>query len=243
MPELSQKTRSSDIAVAVKQVSFAFGNVEILNNLSFAIPRGVIAGIIGPNGSGKTTLLKLLLGLFEPKSGIIEIAGSPAGVLSLRVGYVPQRFDFDRNFPMTAWEFVTLNMKVSKMEALEKIREVGLSEAVLETRIGSLSGGELQRLLLAKSLLLKPEILFLDEPAANIDVVGESRLQKILENEKEENGTTIIIVSHDISFVARAVEQVICLNRELLCTGSPKDTLTPEVLEKLFENSKLYHHH
>ena len=144
------------------------------------------------------------------------------------IGYAPQRFAFDREFPITVREFLDLARRphcpVGRIA--EKINEVGLPRTILDRRLGTLSGGELQKILLAQAILNNPAILFLDEPSAGVDVAGEQTLYEIIAHLNREHHTTVIMVSHDLAVVARLVDRVICVNRQLLCYGSPKEALT-----------------
>lgn len=239
----SQNNLKNQPAITVKNLCIAFGVTHVIDHVSFAIPKGAVSAIIGPNGSGKTTLIRAILGLQE-YGGNITLFGEPEGKQSCTIGYVPQRFDFDRTTPMTAEEFLMWTITQSKNhEDPEKVwKTVGLDESAKKTLIGELSGGQMQRLLLAQALLQKPDLLILDEPDANIDTTGEKQLEDIMK-EYCNRGGTVVMISHDITFVARAVEHVICLNKQLVCSGPPAKTLSHEALEQLFHNANPYHHH
>lgn len=251
MHEQSHKTNKPGHAPAlfVEDVSFAYEKHQVLEDVTFTVERGNITALIGPNGSGKTTLLKLILGLLETKNGQISILGRPIGDVRGRVGYVPQRFEFDRYFPITVREFMELAIKrrEDRPRVATKINEVGLGPEIMDQKLGSLSGGQLQRVLIAQAILNEPDILFLDEPAAGIDIAGEAMFYDILQHLNETHHTTIFLVSHDVSFISETVSQIICLNKKLLCSGPPKEALSEAQMSELFgPQTGVYkhdHHH
>lgn len=235
MPK-QQPTKETIPAISVDHVSIAYGSHVVLDDVSFDIPQGHITAIIGPNGSGKTTLMKAILGLVPTKFGEIRVFGKHFHTMRDVVGYVPQHFDFKRDFPLTVQEFLDLarhrHSPVSRIE--EKIRAVGLSPTVLEQNISTLSGGQLQRVLIAQAILNNPSILFLDEPSTGIDIVGEAAFYDIIRKLNEETDTTILIVSHDIAVVSSTVDTVVCINKKLMCAGPPALALSDKTLADLF---------
>jgi zinc transport system ATP-binding protein len=236
--------------ITLNAVSFRYGDQLILEDVNACFHRGEFIGIVGPNGSGKSTLLKLMLGLLRPTEGTIMVGGKDPWVTRGRVGYVPQFIPFERTFPITVEEVVL-------MGRLGKTRSIGgylptdyemAHKAMRETEtfnvknrpIGSLSGGQLQRVLIARALASDPEIIFMDEPTANIDLRGESELFELLKKLHER--ATILVVSHDIAFVSRYVNRVACINRTLVCHTASE--ITKEVLEQLYgAGMHLVHHH
>lgn len=242
MQMYSQDNHKSTLAITAKNLCISFGTTHVINHVSFAIPKNTINAIIGPNGSGKTTLIKAILGL-QSYGGELQVFGQKPGKQKSIIGYVPQRFDFDRSIPMTAIEFLNWTNKNQEKDHIADIwTKVGLKNSVEKTLVGQLSGGQLQRLLLAQALIQKPDLLILDEPDANIDSSGERQLEDILK-EYTKQGGTVILISHDISFVARSVEYVICINSDLICSGPPKTTLTQKNIDSLFAGTQPYHHH
>ncbi len=235
-PEETPAERREMPALAVEDCSVALGGVTVLDGVSFSVGQGEVAAIIGPNGSGKTTLMRAILGLAPTTGGTIRIFGKHLHAVRDLIGYVPQRFDFDHDFPITVREFLDLarhpHCPVSRIA--EKIKEVGLPSRVLDQQLGSLSGGQLQRTLIAQAILNNPSILFLDEPTTGIDVSGEATLYEIIEHLNVEHGTTILLVSHDIALVSDMVDNVICVNRKLLCYGPPHTALTLRKMEEVF---------
>ncbi len=242
--------------IEVAHLTVRFKNREALSDLNFTVRAGEAVAVIGPNGSGKTTLLKALLGIV-PYEGEIRIQGRnrrELGGAHARIGYVPQRFDLDRSFPLTVLEFLLLGMGeegawwgfkrgIRRQKILKDLDGVGGSH-LLDQRLGDLSGGEFQRILMAYALSQKPDILLLDEPLAGVDLVGESALAERLHHLHEEMGITLLLVSHDLHMVYRDADQVLCLNRHLCCQGPPDEILTSENLKKAYgEAISTYHHH
>lgn len=234
-------------AVSASDLTVQFGDTTVLDTISVDIPAGSITALIGPNGSGKTTLLKALLELVPRSQGEVLFFGKPLRHNRTRIGYVPQRFTFTREFPITVREFMALAIDGHEPTRItEKLHEVGLPTHVEEKLLGTLSGGQLQRVLIAQAFLNDPDILFLDEPATGIDVVGEADFYDIIQHLNQDHGTTIVLVSHDVGVVADLVDQVICINKKLLCVGSPKRTLTKKTLESLYGadvNAYVHHRH
>lgn len=244
MPKPSTTTVDGQPAVAVNRLTVSLGETEALKDISFEVDRGAVAAIIGPNGSGKTTLLRAILGLIPATAGTIEVFGLGINEVRGRVAYVPQRFEFDRTVPLTVAEFMTLRCHHDSTKEAEKaLKEVGLMPAVLDKRLGDLSGGQLQRVLIAQALVHEPQLLLLDEPSAGIDIVGEATFYGVLEHLKKEHRTTILLVSHDLSVLTSFVDTVICLNRDLICAGPPHEAITHQTLDRLFgRKAHLYEH-
>ncbi len=210
----------------------------ILRNVSFEIGEGESIAIIGPNGSGKTILLKCMLGLIPYRGQIIWREGAT-------VGYVPQKIDADRTVPLNA-----RNLLHSKAQVIgagpetiaATIARVGLTEEILSAQIGSLSGGQFQRMLIAFAILGDPDIVLFDEPTASMDESGEEQMHDLIHRLQQELNITAVIVSHDLSFVYRYATRVLCLNRTAICYGPPRRVLSAEVLEKVFGRRSIYEH-
>ncbi|MBU2566035.1 metal ABC transporter ATP-binding protein [Patescibacteria group bacterium] len=231
----------STSVVSVKNLFVHYGENEVLHDISFEINKGTIAAIIGPNGSGKSTLFKAILGLI-PYSGQIKVLKKPIKQSLKQVSYIPQYFDFDRTLPITVKEFLNLTNLTNKKVDNSVCREVHV-DFLLNKKIGELSGGQLQRVLFANALMNKPEILFLDEAAAGIDVEGAKTLYELIEHVNKKHSVTIIMISHEINMVYKFADQIICLNRDLVCDGTPKQALTDEIMKKLYgENMSVKSH-
>lgn len=219
------------------QVSFG-GEAPILEKINLALEAGDNLALIGPNGAGKSVFLRALLGMI-PHMGKIE------WTKNARIGYVPQKIDADRHLPVNLQNLLNAKaavLKIPRSEIETTINIVGLTDAILTTPIGHLSGGQFQRALIAFAILGKPNILILDEPTASIDKPGEEQVYELIHRLQDEYGMTVILVSHDLSFVYRYATKVLCLNKESVCFGTPEEALTPEVLEKLYGPHKYYHH-
>jgi zinc transport system ATP-binding protein len=244
MPKSSATTSSELDAIAVDHLSVVFGDNVVLHDVSFAVKQGEVAAIIGPNGSGKTTLLKAILGLVPTTEGSIRVFGQHLHSVRRLIGYAPQRFDFDRQFPITVREFMDLarHPHTPAGAVAEKIKDVGLAPRMLDELLGSLSGGQLQRVLIAQAILNDPSILFLDEPASGIDIAGEATFYEIIEHLNREHRTTVLLVSHDLAMVSKTVDNVICVSGSLLCYGPPNVALTAKKLKELFGDHRYYEH-
>lgn len=223
-------------AVDVERLHVTLGGTVVLDDVTFSVRSGSMTAVIGPNGSGKTTLVRAVLGLVDADRGTVRLFGGDRKEMRHRIGYVPQRFEFDRSFPMTVREFLDLARRptTATEHIAHTIREVGLPTSVLSKRIGTLSGGQLQRVLIAQAILNNPDLLVLDEPITGIDVTGEEAVMHVLNHLKETHGTTIILVSHDLGMIAESVDDVVCVNRRLICAGPPDKTLTHKRLSELY---------
>ena len=242
-------------SVIFKDVTVRLDGVTILDNVSVSVPPGMRAAIVGPNGAGKTTFLLALLGQV-PHSGAIRTALGESG--AVRIGYVPQRLAFDRGLPVTALEFMLMGRQrlplwLGKSRAhAERARgwlaavEAGHLE---RRRLGALSGGEAQRVLLALALQEEPDLLVLDEPAAGVDLNGEHVFCELLERLRHDRGFTQLMVSHDLATVTRHSDWVICLNRQVVAEGPPRQALTRGTLAAIYgphmglaDVHELFHH-
>lgn len=209
------------MTVRLENVSFAYQNQKILENVTFSLGDGEFMGIFGPNGGGKTTLLKLVMGFLKPCCGIIEITGKPPKEAQPLLAYVPQSLRFDRQFPITVKE-VVLSGRLSNLPwygrytqedeeaALKMIDKLKLTH-LKHQAFGDLSGGQAQRTLIARALVSHPKILLLDEPTASVDAEAETEIYRILNGLK---GTmTIIMITHHLRTAVKQVERVLCVNK------------------------------
>lgn len=238
---LNSITRFNEPAVSFDNVTVERGGVSILDRVTASVPRGGCTAIIGPNGAGKTTLLLALLGEISYK-GRIHAACGINGTCS-RIGYVPQRLSFDRGMPITVTEFLSLGIQTKPLwfgvrrDLRKQIFEVLASvkaENLADRRLGALSGGELQRVLLALALQQEPELLVLDEPAAGVDLPGEHVFCELLDGLRKAKGFTQLMVSHDLATVTHHATHVICLNRRVAAEGPPRQALTATTLTAIF---------
>ena len=231
-------------AVQITDLTLQLGETEALTDINCCIREGQFLAILGPNGAGKSSLLKVILGLFKPSSGRVQIfERSPHEVPHQWIGYVPQVKTFDRSFPAIVLELVVTGLRGTWMRrisaserqtALAALQMVGASH-LAERTIGSLSGGELQRIYLARSFARRPKIVLLDEPATGIDQMGESDFYSVLQKYHRDTGSTIIMVTHDLEMASRHAGAAMLLNRRLISYGPTGETLCEECLKKAYE--------
>ncbi len=224
-----------DLVLKVRALSVELEGEKIINKLSFELKKGDTLTILGPNGAGKTVLLKTLLGLL-PYKGEIEWKEN------IRIGYVPQRLPFIKEFPLSVEDFLKLK-KSSEEEIVDILNSVGFKENLLDKKIGDLSSGQFQRILIAGSLIENPKVLLFDEPTAGIDIEGEETVYRLLARLKKDRELTILLVTHDLSVVYTFSNYVICLNKQPICYGVPHEVLTPENLERLYGEEVKYYRH
>jgi zinc transport system ATP-binding protein len=219
--------------IEVKNLSVAFDGNTILENITFEVEKGDVVSIIGPNGSGKTTLVRAMLGLVE-HTGTVTLNAKPFKEHLGDIGYVPQRFDFDRTFPISVEEFLVISgYRPDPPWRQEVYREFGIS-ALLRKKLGTLSGGQMQRVLIASSLLKSPQILILDEPTAGVDIEGAASFYELIRHVNEEHDITVLLISHEINMVSTTSTKVICVNRSMYCCGQPDKVMTKELLDRLY---------
>src|SRR5690554_1753120 len=199
----------------------------VLHDISLSINKGQIITVIGPNGCGKSTLIRVLLGLEALDSGYVERKPN------LRVGYMPQKLSLDERMPLSVWSFLKLSRNVRSKDIRHWLKRLNI-ESLAQLSVHTLSGGEWQRVLLAKSLLMNPDLLVLDEPVQGVDIQGQLELYNLIPQLRDELGCAILMVSHDLHLVMAATDEVICLNGHICCSGTPdKVSIDPAYL-KLF---------
>lgn len=233
-----------EIAIKVSDLTVKYDSFVALEGINLEINKGCFVSIIGPNGSGKTTLIRAMLGLTNLKSGKIEIFGKSIWQQKHLLGYVPQRFVFDKTFPITCEEFLKFSLRlgidIKKID--EKLKEVDMLDEKKKL-LGHLSGGQLQRVLIARAILNNPQILFLDEPASGIDIGGEKSFYELLDYLNSRYRITIIMISHEIDVVAKYAHRVVCLDKKLICFGDPKTILDAEMIKRLYGEEVAIHKH
>ena len=234
----------------VRDLSVRFGKTVVLQNLSFSVERGHALAILGPNGSGKTVLVRALIGAI-PYQGEVRWANGT------RIGYVPQKLDLERDVPMTGVDFLRARAALVRRAHSSSGRtraernatvssaldQVGVSRSAAGQPIGTLSGGQFQRLLVAFALVGDPNVLLLDEPTAGVDEPGQERLHELVRRLQREQGLTVLFISHELSVVYRYATDVLCLSRDRVCVGPPKAVLTPDLLQELYGAPVEYHVH
>ncbi|MCC2638537.1 MAG: zinc transporter ATP-binding protein [Moraxellaceae bacterium] len=200
----------------------------VLQDVSLSLRAGEILTVIGPNGAGKTSLVRIALGLLAPDSGVRQARPG------LRIGYLPQKLGLNETLPLDVQRFLTLARPGLGRAALEQsLQEVGALR-VLRTPLTRLSGGELQRVLLARALLREPELLVLDEPAQGVDITGQEELYTLIGNVRQRHGCAVLMVSHDLHLVMAATDHVLCLNRHVCCEGHPESVSANPEYHRLF---------
>lgn len=223
----------------VENLSVRFGSTEVLTDLSFHVAQGTSLAVIGPNGAGKTVLFQALI-------GSVPYEGSVRWSQGVRIGYVPQKLDVDRDVPITGRDFLRARASLSNGAGanLDRVLQLaGISAEVSHRPIGTLSGGQFQRLLVAFALLGDPSVLMLDEPTAGMDEPGQKRLNALISQLQQERGLTVLFISHELSVVYEYATNVLCLGRGPACLGVPHKVLTPELLQELYGTHVDYHVH
>jgi zinc transport system ATP-binding protein len=233
--------------VQVEGVTFAYpgGDTPALENVSLAVTEGGRLGILGPNGGGKSTLLKIVLGVLTPQSGRVSVFGRApsAATRDGLVGYVPQGLEVEKGFPLSVRQVVELavswrmagwrRLPDAELERVESLLGLVGAAGFAEKPIGSLSGGQLQRVMIARALAPRPKLLVLDEPTVGIDAAGQAQFASLLAAVHAQTGVTLLIVSHDIRAIAAGCDRVACLSRKLHFHDAPSG-LTPTVLAEVF---------
>lgn len=231
-----------DVLINLNSVSFSNHKKNIIENISLKVHLGEIITIIGPNGTGKSTLAKILIGLIKPTKG------ERWAKENLIFGYVPQRISFDSNLPLPVIDFLVLKSKIIKTDPyFEMLLNEFSIKKLVNSQMHNLSGGEMQRVLLVKALLQKPDILILDEPTQGLDINGQSEFYKLLETIRAKRKISIIMISHDLYMVMKTTDQVICLNHHICCQGTPEqivnDKIYQEIFSKIPENALAIYKH
>lgn len=230
-------------AIEVRDLTVTYNQKPVLWNIGFSLPKGMMAGIIGPNGSGKTTLLKSIMGLLSPDSGGIRIFGNELDTVRKRVSYVPQRESVDWDFPISVIEVVSMGRytkknlfgKISKadheasLQALEKVKMLEYKDR----QISQLSGGQQQRVFIARALAQHADLYILDEPFAGVDAASEAAIFTLLSEMKKE-GKSVVVVHHDLQSASKFFEFIIMLNTRLVAAGPTEEIFTTENLEKTY---------
>ncbi len=222
----------------VKNLNVQFNDEKVIEDLSFEVKEREIFTILGPNGAGKTTLFKALLNLIPYKGNIIWDLKSP------KVGYLPERLSRAKfkETPISVREFFKFK-ESSDEKIFEILKSVGLEKLNLDKNPGDLSSGQFQRILIGWSLIGNPQVLLFDEPTAGIDIGGEETIYSLLYKFWRERNLTILLITHDLNIVYKYSTNVLCLNKKAVCSGIPREILTPEILERLYGTEiKFYKH-
>lgn len=238
------------LLLKAEHIYHTYAQTEVLHDISLQIHAGEIVTLIGPNGAGKSTLLKILLRLLTPSAGkVTQQAG-------LKIGYMPQKIHIDPTLPMTVGYFLELGQVTTRqglffsahhtIETSPVVDELAIRH-LLKQPIQNVSGGEMQRILLARALLRNPQLLVLDEPVQGVDLQGQTELYHYINTLRQSRNLGILMVSHDLHIVMKNTDQVLCLNQHLCCSGTPQSVRqTPEFIAIFGEGAKelaLYEHH
>jgi zinc transport system ATP-binding protein len=227
--------------IEARGMAAGYAGLPALRDVDFSIRAGEIVTVVGPNGSGKSTLVKTLIGLLAPTAGQVRRAEG------VTIGYVPQKLSIDATLPMTVERFLSLPVRRAREDVAEMLRRVGVPG--LEGRqMTRLSGGQFQRVLLARALMGRPDLLILDEPTQGLDQPGVADFYRLIEEVRRTTGCAILLVSHDLHVVMSASDRVICLNGHVCCEGTPENVLRAPEYHALFgEEARgalaLYQHH
>jgi zinc transport system ATP-binding protein len=208
-------------------IAVDFGDRKILHDVGVAIAPGEIVTLIGPNGGGKTTLVRVLLGLLRPGSGRVRRRAR------LRIGYVPQRMHIEPTLPLSVSGFLALGRRAGRDAYRAALAEVGVAH-LLDSPVQQVSGGEFQRVVLARALLREPALLVLDEPAQGVDIGGQRELYRLIAGLRERRGCAVLLVSHDLHLVMAATDRVLCINGHVCCTGEPATVTDHPEYRRLF---------
>ncbi|NDJ58010.1 zinc ABC transporter ATP-binding protein ZnuC [Enterobacteriaceae bacterium 4M9] len=227
--------------VSLENISVSFGARRVLTDISLNLHTGRILTLLGPNGAGKSTLVRVVLGLVAPDGGLIKRTPN------LRIGYVPQKLHLDATLPLTVSRFMRLRPGVKKSDiqpALVRVQAAHLIDAPMQ----KLSGGETQRVLLARALLNQPQLLVLDEPTQGVDVNGQLALYDLINKLRHELGCAVLMVSHDLHLVMAKTDEVLCLNHHICCSGTPEVVSAHPQFISMFgprgaEQLGIYRHH
>jgi zinc transport system ATP-binding protein len=228
--------------IELKNVYVNLSNRSILSNISLSLIPNRILTLIGPNGAGKSTLVRIILGLIKPNSGTIVRS------CKLSIGYVPQKLSLNTLLPITVERFIKLSKKTDNMQILKILKRVK-AESLKDCQLQKLSGGEMQRILLARALLHNPNLLVLDEPTQGVDIMGQLALYELINQIRDELKCSVLMVSHDLNFVMAKTDDVICLNNHICCSGTPETVYNNAEFISIFgfqrvqEMSIYYHHH
>ncbi|HEX9776805.1 MAG TPA: zinc ABC transporter ATP-binding protein ZnuC [Geopsychrobacteraceae bacterium] len=222
------------IILELKDVDLFRGPRQLLQEISLQLRSGEILTVIGPNGAGKTTLVRVALGLLAPSSGSVFCQAR------ISIGYMPQRLFIDPTFPLTVRRFLAMAGKPQRERVLPLLQEVGAA-AVVDAPLRNLSGGELQRVLLARALIRDPALLVLDEPVQGVDAHGQMELYQLIAQIRDQRRCAILMVSHDLHLVMAATDRVLCLNRHICCSGTPETVTSDPAYLELFGPQAVQH--
>lgn len=227
MADTSANHDSQSTLLSINNVCLILGGQTILNDVSMQLCDNEIVTLIGPNGSGKSSLVRIALGLLQPSKGEVKLRHG------MKIGYMPQHLHVENLMPLTVRRFLQLGDRKNDSRLRDVLSEVG-AELIIDSPIQAISGGEMQRVLLARALLREPKLLALDEPAQGVDIGGQQALYALIREIKSRYGCSILMVSHDLNLVMASTDKVYCLNRHICCSGTPDDVSRNPAYQGLF---------
>ena len=238
---MEPRPMSVELLLTVENVNLTLRGTLILQDVNLRVSTGEIVALIGPNGAGKSTLVRIVLSLIRADSGLVWLKPG------IRIGYMPQRLTIDDTLPLSVQRFVTIGTPTTRARVRAALEEVGALQ-VLDYPVQAISGGEMQRVLLARALLREPDLLVLDEPIQGVDLNGQYELYDLISGLRQRRGCGILIVSHELHLVMATTDQVLCLNRHVCCFGHPDHVTRDPAYLELFgldgvQRLAIYHHH
>jgi len=213
--------------IKINALNVQYGGKKVLQNLDLYLTKREIVTIVGPNGSGKTTLFKAIIGTAPISSGKVKLKPN------LKIGYVPQQLNIDGSLPLTVSRFLQIAQSNDEKSLKEALEMVGI-EDILKAQITKLSGGQMQRVLLARAIINQPDVLLLDEATRGLDQPGAAAFYRLIENIRKDTGCAVLMISHDLHVVMAASDRVICLNGHICCEGAPQTVATSPQYKALF---------
>ena len=221
------RNRSNMNLISIENIYVNYGAKNVLHGVDLSIDEGEIVTIVGPNGSGKTSLLRAIIGATSLQKGKITLKDN------LKMGYVPQRLNFDSSLPMTVERFMHLSNNINKKECFNALEKAGAPN-IFKSQISQLSGGQFQRVLLARAIIDKPDILLLDEATQGLDQPGSALFYKQIEEVRRETNCAVLMISHDLHVVMSTSDRVICLNGHVCCSGTPANVASDPEYKAMF---------
>ena len=231
---MSQVNKEQDLLLELQDIELFIGSRQLLESVNLQLHAGEVLTIVGPNGAGKTTLLRVALGLMPATAGTVYRK------TGLNVGYMPQKLQIDSTFPITVRRFLSMAGQPLHDDGLSLLQEVGATH-VMDSSLQSLSGGEMQRVMLARALARDPDLLVLDEPVQGVDVHGQRELYQLINHLRDDHSCSVLMVSHDLHLVMAATDRVLCLNRHICCSGTPESVTNDPAYIELFGQQALQH--
>ena len=213
--------------IKINALDVKYGGKKVLQNLHLSLTQREIVTIVGPNGSGKTTLFKAIIGTAPISSGKVILKPN------LKIGYVPQQLNIDGSLPLTVSRFLQIAQNNNEKSLKQALEMVGI-EDILKAQISKLSGGQMQRVLLARAIVNQPDVLLLDEATRGLDQPGAAAFYRLIENIRTDTGCAVLMISHDLHVVMAASDRVICLNGHICCEGAPQTVATSPQYKALF---------